>query len=129
MGESDMRDYDPLKAPDPAAWLSLGELERIDLVLQYHEREHVKVPSLRAHAAFHAIIETQVAMGDELPVAATLARLQSEGLDRHEAVHAIGSVLAEQVHGVASGTAPGEPNEAYAAALERLNAKSWRHAR
>jgi len=124
-----MREYDPLKTPEPSQWLALDEAERIDLVVQHHERDKVKVPNLRAHAAIHAVIETQIAMGDELPVAATLARLQSEGLDRHDAVHAIGSALAEQIHGVASGTVSGEPNSAYAAALERLNAKSWRHAR
>ena len=124
-----MRQYNPLRAPEPSNWLALDEAERIQLILQYHESQQVTVPNLHAHAAFHAIIETQVAMGDELPVAATLARLQSEGLDRHEAVHAIGSVLAEQVHGVASGATQNDPNSAYAAALERLNAKSWRHAR
>ena len=124
-----MREYDPLKTPEPSQWLALDEAERIDLIVQHHERDKVKVPNLRAHAAIHAVIETQIAMGDELPVAATLARLQFEGLDRHDAVHAIGSALAEQIHGVVSGKASGEPNSAYAAALERLNAKSWRHAR
>ena len=33
-------------------------------------------------------------MGNETPVAATLDRLMHEGLDRHDAIHAIGSVLA-----------------------------------
>ena len=124
-----MRQYDPRKTPDPSQWLALDEAERIELVVQHHERDNVMVPNLRAHAAIHAAIETQIAMGDELPVAATLARLQSEGLDRHDALHVIGSVLAEQLHGIASGTVPSDPNSAYAAALERLNAKSWRHAR
>jgi hypothetical protein len=124
-----MREYDPLKTPEPAQWLALDEAERIELIVQHHEQDKVKVPNLRAHAAIHAVVETQIAMGDELPVAATLARLQSEGLDRHDAVHAIGSALAEQLHGVASGKVSGDPNSAYAAALERLNAKSWRHAR
>ena len=124
-----MRQYDPDKTPDPSQWLALDEGDRIELIVQHHERHQVVVPNLRAHAAIHAVVETQIAMGDELPVAATLARLQSEGLDRHDALHAIGSVLAEQLHGVASGTVPSDPNAAYAAALGRLNAKSWRHAR
>ena len=101
----------------------------MDLVLQYHERERPKVPNVRAHTAIHAIVETQVAMGNELPVAATLARLQSEGLSRHEAVHAIGSVLAEQFHGVMSGTMSSDVNAAYVSALEHLKAETWRHAR
>lgn len=124
-----MREYDPQRAPKAATWLTLDEAERIDLVFQFHERKQLVVPNLRAHAAIHAIVETQVAMADELPVAATLARLQSEGLDRHDAVHAIGSVLAEQIHGIAVGAATGEQNAAYAAALEKLSAKTWRHAR
>ena len=124
-----MRQYDPLRAPQAATWLALDEAERIHLVSQFHERKRLAVPNLRAHAAIHAIVETQVAMGTGLPVAATLARLQSEGLDRHDAVHAIGSVLAEHLHGIASGAATGEPNAAYAAALEKLNASAWRHAR
>jgi hypothetical protein len=124
-----MLKYDPMRSPEPSQWLALDEAERIELIVQHHERAKSKLPNLQAHAAFHAIVETQVAMGDELPVAATLTRLQSEGLDRHEAVHAIGSVLAEQFHGVASGSLSGELNSAYMAALERLNAKTWRHAR
>lgn len=124
-----MRQYDPMRSPEPAQWLALHEAERIELIVRHHERAKSKLPNLRAHAAFHAIVETQVAMGDEPPVAATLARLESEGLDRHEAIHAIGSVLAEQVHAIASGSFSGELNSAYAAALERLNADTWRHAR
>ena len=124
-----MREYDPLHPPDPTEWLTLDEDERIQLVRDYHEREGVKLPSLQAHAAVQAIVETQVAMGSELPVASTLTRLQSEGLDRHDAIHAIGSVLVAQFHGIALGGVAVDPNPAYAAALERLNAKSWRHAR
>ena len=124
-----MRDYDPLKPPDSSKWLALDEAERIDLVRAYHERKRVALPSPGAHAAFHAIVETQVAMGAELPVAATLSRLQSEGLDRHEALHAIASVLAEQVHGIATSAISGDPNPGYAAALEKMNARAWRHAR
>jgi hypothetical protein len=49
--------------------------------------------SIRAHAANHVIVENQLAMGDATVVPATLARLMQEGLDRHDAIHAIGSVL------------------------------------
>ena len=123
----DMRKYDPLKAPDAEWWLALDEDERSILIADFHRRARAKLPNVRAHAILHAIVETQVAMGDELAVAATLARLQSEGLDRHEAVHAIGSVLAGQFHGVMSGALSGDLNRAYASALEKLSANSWRH--
>ena len=87
----DVRGYDPMKAPDPEWWLLLSEDDRNGLVLEYHRLARVEVPNATLHAAFHVIVETQAAMGDELPVARTLARLQIEGLDRHDAVHAIGS--------------------------------------
>ena len=41
----------------------------------------------------HRIVENQVALGDVTVVPVTLARLMVEGLNRYEAVHAIGSVL------------------------------------
>ena len=124
-----MKRYDPMRSPKPSEWLALDESERVDLAMEFHTRHHLKPGSLRAHAMFHAIVETQVAMGEELPVAATLERLQAEGLDRHEAVHAIASVLAEIVHGAATGSLSGDQRTAYISGLEKLHANEWRHAR
>ncbi|MGY4231832.1 hypothetical protein ACVIIW_000779 [Bradyrhizobium sp. USDA 4449] len=45
-----------------------------------------------AHAKFYAIVESQIADA-ELPVRGTVERLMAEGIDRHEAIHAVGSVL------------------------------------
>ncbi len=89
-----MDGYDPERAPDPEWWLSLDESERMDLA-QESQHEDEQLPSPRSHAAIHLVIENQVAMGDEIPVAATLQRLLAEGLGRHDAVHAIGSVLSK----------------------------------
>jgi hypothetical protein len=45
-------------------------------------------------------------------VVATLARLRREGLDRHDAVHAIGSALASRMHSLLVGEqSEREPNE------------------
>jgi hypothetical protein len=122
--------YDPMQARDPAWWLSLDEAERIVLVTDYHRRAREKAPSVQSHVAIHAVVETQVAMGDELPVTAALARFQAEGLDRHDALHAIGSVLAENIYNIAKGKiATKDANQPYWAALERLSAKSWRRSR
>jgi hypothetical protein len=41
-----------------------------------------------------SIAEDQIALGDEIPARRTLVRLMEEGLDRHEAIHAIDSALA-----------------------------------
>ena len=63
----------------------------------------IKLPNRRVHAALQAIVETQVAMGDETEAQATLIRLLSEGLDRHDAIHAIGDVLAEHMYNLQKG--------------------------
>lgn len=118
--------YDPLKPPNPEAWLALDELERINLVRQYHVRARIKLPNANIHNVIHATIETQAAMGDEMPVRRTLERLMREGLDRHDAVHAVGSVLAQHLFDLMhSEDTPEDPNPAYFAALEALNAEDW----
>jgi len=122
-----MRRYDPLKAPNPTEWLALDEEEGIDLVQNYHRRAGIRLPNDRLHAALHVTIENQIALGDELPVERTLHRLMSEGLDRHEAVHAIGSVLTDLIYDVSKGeVADEDPNPGYMAKVERLTAEGWR---
>jgi hypothetical protein len=118
--------YDPLKAPDPEEWLELDEDERISLVRAYHRRKRIKLPNAEMHATMHALVEAQIAMGDELPVKRTLERLQREGLDRHDAVHAVANVLVLHLHALLSGPRPeGDPNLAYYAALEKCTAQRW----
>ena len=85
--------YDPDHEPDRASWFGLNEGERIALVAEYHRRAGIKLPNQQAHAAMHVVVENQAMMGDESLVPKTLARLMGEGLDRHDAVHAIASVL------------------------------------
>lgn len=123
-----MVDYDPDIGPIPAEWLALDEGSRIALAAEYHRASDPSVPNLQLHAAFHATVETQVAMGDELPVRRTLERLMAEGLDRHDAIHAVGSVLAETMYEIlkTEGETETDPNPAYFAALNRLSAKGWR---
>jgi hypothetical protein len=125
-----MEHYDPLLAPDPAEWLATEEEQRIALVVNYHEGAQVKLPNQRLHAAIHVIVENQIAIGDELPVRHVLDRLQSEGLDRHEAIHAIGSALAGHLSDLLNtGSHKGEANEAYWTELSRITAEGWRRAR
>jgi hypothetical protein len=123
-----MDHYDPHQAPEPKEWLAMDEDERIDLAEQYHRQARIRLPNVTAHAVMHAVIENQIALGDEIPVRRTLQRLMSEGLDRHDALHAIGSVLAGHMHDLVSRPkAPSDanPNDAYYAALERLTAEDW----
>lgn len=122
-----MERYDPLKTPMAAAWLALSETERIATVEAYHSKARIRVPNLKLHATYHAIVETQAALGDETPVRRTLARLVGEGLDRHEAVHAVAATLAAHMSDlVRGGASDADPNAPYFAALEKLTATSWR---
>jgi hypothetical protein len=50
----------------------------------------------------------------------------AQGLIRHDAIHAIASVLINHLYDAAQGTAPArDPNDRYYAALKRLNARKW----
>ncbi len=124
--DEQMDTYDPLKAPDPVAWEAMDEGERIELVREYHLEAGETAPDEFMHAAIHAVVESQVAMGDEIPVRANLERLMRQGLDRHEAIHAIGGVVLGHMNDLASGTDLGpDPNKRLFKKLEKLNATEW----
>jgi Domain of unknown function (DUF1841) len=119
--------YDPAIAPDPAQWLALDEDERMRRVEDYHRRAGVSLPNETLHAVLHVAIENQIAMGDELPVRRAVDRLMREGLDRHEAIHAVGTVLTERLNeALKDPEAKAFQKEAYNAAIERITAESWR---
>lgn len=121
-----MNQCDPERAPDPETWLELDEQERIFLIEECHRIARVKLPNLTAHAVFHAIVENQIAEGLE-PVLRAMARLTNEGLSRHDSVHAIASVVAEHLHDLFKSKDDAMTSQSrYNAAVERLNAKSWR---
>jgi len=122
-----MQHYDPLIAPDAEEWLSLDESEPLNLARAYHRRTRDRVPNLEAHAAVHAIVENQIALGDEIPVRRTVTRLMAEGLDRHDAIHAVGATLLGVMHDTTKAPGTGaEVNERYYAELEQLSAEGWR---
>jgi hypothetical protein len=119
--------YDPEVAPDPTSWLALDEWERIRLADAHHRAARIRLPSVETHALFHAVVENQIAEGLDCVVRA-MARLVSEGLSRHDALHAIGSVVAEHLYEIVTRT-KGDPKSTqtqYNAAVEQLSAKKWR---
>ena len=120
-----MREYDPNASLDPEQWNSLDEDEKLALVQQYHERFDSDVPDVNLHSLVHTIVENQIALGHEFPVAATVARLEREGLDRHDAIHAIASILVDHLHEISSGSHTKDINEQYCEALSGLTAESW----
>jgi len=121
--------YDASKAPDPQEWLELDESERIDAVIAYHKCAKKPVGQDKTlHAIAHVIVETQVATGDATVVLATLDRLTREGLDRHDAIHAIGSVLMGIVLDVLKSPEGKhvDINAQYGRELAELTAANWR---
>ena len=123
-----MDTYDPERAPVAAEWLALDESERIEIVKRFHGDAGMLLGDRRdlAHAGIHAAIEVQLAENDE-PVVRALSRLMKQGLSRHDALHAIGSALAETMHEAMANTDEGDVLRArYYAALESLSAESWR---
>lgn len=95
-----MNAYNPEFPPNPSEWLALGEQQRIDLAVAFHEAAGVDLPDPRMHAVFHCVVETQLAEKYQ-PALDALGRLQRGGLHRHDSIHAIGSVLAEHLHKIA----------------------------
>jgi hypothetical protein len=119
--------YDPLHDVDPKAWLAFDEATRIDAVERYHRHRKIRLPNAKVHAAVHAIVENQVALGDEYPAKSVLTRLMGEGLDRHDAIHAIGSVLSRRMFkALKNEGAETDLNAQYLEELGQFTAESWR---
>jgi hypothetical protein len=119
--------YNAIEQPDPEIWLELDETERVDLVIDYHRRIGVQLETPELHAVAHVVVENQVALGEATPVPETLDRLMEEGLDRHEAVHAIGTILMRILFdAVDKPDDGGDINANYNRELDLLTAADWR---
>jgi DNA primase catalytic subunit len=112
----------PEPEPEPESWLELDEEERIFLTETYHRVARIKLPNMTAHAALHAIVENQIALNLE-PVVRAMHRLRKEGLTRHDAVHAIGSVVAEHLFDLK--TSKNDDAADSQTRYQRLSAASW----
>ncbi|MEN8176593.1 MAG: DUF1841 family protein, partial [Pseudomonadota bacterium] len=110
-------------------WLQMDEQECIDLVMMHHESEGDYSEDKFLHAAIHTAVENQLAMPDE-QVQRAFKRLMEEGLDRHDALHAVGSVLAEHMWRLMKEETE-EPAsvEDYYRGLRELTAEKWRTGR
>ena len=124
-----MERYDPEVAPDAKEWLALDEGERTLLIEQYHRDARIELPKRTRplHAIIHTVVENQLALDDQAIVRGTLERLMRDGLARHLAVHAIGSVMIEYLNDLLRANAPSTDGHApYYAALQQLTAEKWR---
>jgi hypothetical protein len=118
--------YNPDGGIDPQGWLAIDESQRLYLVQQYHRKKRVRLPNARLHAIIHVVVENQVAMGAEIPVGNTVSRLMREGLSRHDAIHAIGAILASRLYELMKeGPQSTDANSTYYRELDELSAESW----
>jgi hypothetical protein len=117
--------YDPEIAPDATRWLDADEEERLLAIRRYHECSAENLgEGAEAHFVIHNTVENQLAEGHPAATDA-LERLTAEGLDRHDAIHAIGSILAAEIFELLKRKAPFDP-ERYARKLGELTASRWR---
>jgi hypothetical protein len=118
--------YDADRTP-PASWLEDDETVRAATVESYHRSlsNHPAMPNPRLHALMHVIVENQLAADQPVEVRPTLERLVDDGLTRHEAIHAIGSVVAEQLFKVMNEGVDLD-RDFVTRSLARLRAAAWR---
>jgi len=80
------------------------------------------------HVIIHQTVENQLAAKDPPVVHETLERLMRSGLSRHEAIHAIGSVLSVEIWEILKEERPFD-EERYERGLRQLDARKWAPAR
>jgi hypothetical protein len=80
------------------------------------------------HVTIHQTVENQLAAKDPPVVHEILERLMRSGLSRHEAIHAIGSVLCVEIWEILDQDRPFD-EERYERGLQQLNAREWAPAR
>lgn len=120
--------YDPSQPVDPRVWNALSEPERVKAAESAHlppDLDHPPIDNSRVHAAVHAVVETQIASGQPPEAKRALDRLLSEGLDRHAAIHALGTVASEFLLQVLARGEKFDP-AAYAKGLRALSAQAVR---
>lgn len=120
-----MARYDPDVAIEPEVWLEIDESARISIIVAYHEASDQEEPESgwELHATLHCLVENQLAEG-LLVTRSTLAKLIRQGLGRHDAIHAIGSVASEELFNMMQEKGVFD-QERYRQRLNKLTAKRW----
>lgn len=122
-----MNRYDPTIEPKTGDWLNLSETVQNDLVRAYHEKAHEPLTqeALSIHTVLHVVVENQIALKTEA-VSETVDRLTRQGLERHEAIHAVAAVLSKDIVEIMHDGQASFSAAAYRRRLEKLTAKRWR---
>lgn len=121
--------YDPDHDPDPTPWLAMAEADQIAACEAAHRVPppgHPPIENLHNHAALHAVVETELARDWPPGVRQTLARLRSEGLSRHDAIHALISVVSMMTLELIRGERERYEPVRHAELLGKLHRTDWK---
>ena len=123
-----MESYDPHKPINSEEWLALDENERMLLVEDFHDTLDPPMDhgGLKIHCALHAAVENQLAEAEYPVIKQTLDKLVRQGLDRHDAIHAIASILGTGLFAAMQGSDSEFSIKNYRRKLDKLTAKRWR---
>ena len=120
-----MDTYNPSKNIEPDVWLALDEDERLGLIEEYVQNEEDEIDDsiVSIHSMAHCIVENQLAQ-KEKETEDAYARLRRQGLNRHETIHAIASVVFGHIND-ALGSEDKDLAIRYKSRLRKLTAKRW----
>ena len=121
-----MENYHASHAPNPDEWLEFDESTRIELVKEYHNLAGIEFQegAIELHAMIHVVVENQIAMGADL-VPETITKLMRQGLSRHDAIHAVGAILADDIFEIITNNQEFNKSR-YRKRLDKLTAKRWK---
>jgi hypothetical protein len=119
-------EYDASVAPDLSKWRTMKEVVKAQAIKDYHliAQPHPVPEGLMSHVAIHFAVEEHVANGNPSEAGEAMDRLVKEGLSRHDAIHAIGTVLFDVLKELAD-KARAFDLQAYKRGLSELTAKKW----
>lgn len=120
--------YNPQITPNREQWLESSEFDRINAVREFHdtdEENDLEDAALSIHSSIHVIVENQLAMDIEL-LPETLAKLMRQGLDCHDAIHAIGATISDDIFSIIGGGKTEFSPKEYRGKLAIITAKRWR---
>jgi hypothetical protein len=121
--------YNPEKAPPVPEWPVLDDSERIAMLekrgIAARESVFPELTNANLHGIIHTVVENQITWSVSV-IVKSRARLRALGLSRHDAIHAIGSVLTEQIfHTIKGRNFSANLTEVYYDRVRRLSAAEW----
>lgn len=119
--------YDADVNPDPVLWISTRKEERWQAIERYHvESSACFGDDVGFHAFMHSLVE-EMLMSEQMPsVGAAFARLRTEGIQRHQAIHALAYRLRNLISKLSEGAElTQDDSDAAIQEIDQMTAASW----